>query len=1497
MRPALPHVAIGLACRLKTINSVHDLVQAYYSPLRTGVEQNREAALSSDETLIAVCVEAFADAGLKQIPQNTAIFVSLSEDYLNDGQIAFALQEHFQSNYSRDLTIMLYDSSEDSLAEALNWLDRGECDFALACSFDKMEGADCAAAVLLATANKANKLNSYANVQHSYGNAEHPALAQIASVQEDSAEDQDDACLFSLQTELSRFADLNVEVSAVSFIETCDARWLESAKLSSAFKQLRNYCSRASAEMPQKDAVWTKHDQICFASSLAMALSHTSKLITPLMAVISSCLALHQRVIPSSKFESYKLQLDNEKLPDTILQTQAARPWVHPVSPAEPAHPRRAYISLERQGILLSERGNDIDEITVNKLLKQSSELFVYSAGSREELLQELLKAQNNLSMLAQLPLWESAYLTNCVQRSNESKFALSIIAGTFEEFCDFLALAIEHLANSATKSIPTGSGHTGIYYSGEAASKPGKLAFVLAGLGAAYPNMLEDLCFYFPEIRQVFDFIERLALRAGDKTVPSRAIFPVAGSKQGSSPAMLATMDSAVITLILAQYAIYALLKKLDVNADVLIGCSTGEFTVMCMAEMVNLFQAAQTFYHLSTQVSRSVSVSQLANLKTIRVAASTDGKLKTVLDSMATPVYVGADLSETCVLISGTRDSIDLLSSKLKAESIEFLPLPVAVPYHTPLVAGKVSHESDEVQMLTMNAPSIESWSCSLASKYPESGAEIRKISTDLFEKTICLRQTIEKTYLEGSRIYVEAGPKGGLIPFISEVLKGKEHIALAADLQTRRGIDQFHVLLAKLIANGIHVNLMPLYHRRVDRDKFQLESLQVSNAIYQFMQWADNDLPSLVDLSDPTIAELANEIDQDLDPFVGDIGLPGDVMLTYLSTMQEFQQSLLNTQENLMLAYMQASQEEDFMRQYESISLPGSFAFIPSPALQSSNDAFVLQVQLDTNEHKFLLDHAIGGNVCSTEHSSRVHLLPLMVALEIMAEGASLIYPEQVVIRLRDIRAYKRIRCEQETLTLNLELRSSKENTVEARICTSDAEEDENNILASCVVEFDESLAAGPTKSEFSFDEARSSKLSPHSLYKQGSMFHGPRMQSVSSIDRVSRRSIEGTVDCRTADDWFTSQSVDKAKMVLDPLLLDNSSQFVLYQMYEHNIPAIALLPFHIDSIEFFEGYDGHYTGKRLHAQANLRSMTQRGTEARIELSNWDGQVLARVNDVSSRAILLSEKLENFIHDPAHFICSEYEIDKKEKNLAVSIINKSELPSDETTLDWLSDYILTPAEQSEWKRIGKAEKRRLDWICGRIAAKDAVRFYLRNYHGLKLKPADIEIRTALAGNAEAKFRAHISVDTKLLPQISISHSDSTAVAIAEAPEPQRFAGIDVEEIKERENGFIDLAFNKDELAWVNKLAVSEQARAIAVIWTAKEAAAKSHGTGFQGNPKFFEVIAQHGFQDVLQVKAKIPNDGNSGGIGSVYTCPVLVDESRRICIAYVRNFQGLD
>ncbi|MBX9724219.1 MAG: acyltransferase domain-containing protein, partial [Candidatus Obscuribacterales bacterium] len=580
----------------------------------------------------------------------------------------------------------------------------------------------------------------------------------------------------------------------------------------------------------------------------------------------------------------------------------------------------------------------------------------------------------------------------------------------------------------------------------------------------------------------------------------------------------MLATMDSAVITLLLAEWALFALLKKLGVEPDAFLGCSTGEFAALTMCEAIDLFQSAELFYQLSTDVSRSINLSELSELRSVRVSASFDDVIFPILSDISGKIYMSADMSDSCVLLSGSKSVMDELCKQLKSRQIDYLILPVAIPYHTSLVAGKVSHQNADVQKLKMLPPRIESWSCSTESEYPNSADALRKISTGLFEKPIRLRSTVLKMYDAGTRIFVELGPKGGLVPYISEVLAGQEHLALAVNLAARTGIDQLNAMLAVLSCNGVELNLAALYERRINiepeagrvkqffaaeevsdyftsgsgsqgemslelgmdlhrSDDFENETLQMSNSLYEFMQWSQpNYNPhDVADMEVPN-AEWA--------PFFAGAGLSDEIMITYLSTMQQFHNSLMNTQERLMMAYLLGTPEE--ASEYDSYGRAGEFPFFPNAVLQTYDDCFMLEFSLSTLLQPFLLDHAIGGSVRTNSNgSSAVHLLPLMVALEIMAEGASLLYPHLHLIRITDVRAYKRIRVNSKILRLTLELRANTANIVDARICMQDNDQDDSSLLASCQVEFSQDYPLSPSPSEFPVQDQKASQLSPAKL----------------------------------------------------------------------------------------------------------------------------------------------------------------------------------------------------------------------------------------------------------------------------------------------------------------------------------------------------------------------------------------------------------------------------
>lgn len=1500
---------LGLSCRLPGNMDLEDLVENYFSPY-AGKNKNNKNELPADDSLakdpallMSHLIEwAMLDAGIEELGQDAAVFVVLPENSKDPA----GLLDDFHAITPPDLTVLHCQNGTESLIEALSWLTRNECEVAVLLALEKAKESYFGLSLVLSSENSAAESKQ--------------VYARISP------------CPYEYLQESSKTAGFfkgQTSIAQISLLQLSDPNWLlEGSHKARNWQELRLSSVNLHRENAAESGAGGFYDPVSFLSTLALELAGSSTSLSTLLSLLVAGLALQLRIYPGSG----KLKLEFEPgspEQEYLLQSERPRPWIHPVSPVEPAEPRMAYLFSESGQFLLSEYGSDLSRTCPRHLKRQSSELFLFSASSSHELCQAIYALLEDLSEIENMAFAVRAESNNKINLGKSAKlnsseetqqYRLAIVAADENELAALLKQSLDGLSGFSEQSLCeffdkqiTGSGQ--LFFAGpERLRQEGKIVFVLPGLGASYPRMLEDLCFFFPEVREVFDFVERLALKADDDVVPSRAIFPATQSgSAASSQAALATMDSAVITLLLAEWALYNLLKRLGISADILLGCSTGEFAAITMSEAIDILKAAETFYKLSTLVSRSVTAKDLAELRSIRISAPYEPIVAQLLQSLASELYLSAELSANCVLVSGKSSAVEELCKLLKARGIDFLLLPIAIPYHTPLVSGKISEQDPEVRALTISAPKSEAWSCSDATRYPSQSEALRKVATNLFEKPILLRKTVQRLYQEGARIFLELGPKGGLVPFIRDSLgelvqsaeaerqdpasdSGQdpaEHLVLAANVSNKPAIDQLNTTLAQLFCRGVEMKLDCLYQRRNQR------SYQVTKS------------------PESLISDLF-QVNSSLDPLFSERSMIADeVMLGYMATMQEFHQNLMETQEKLMLAYLEAEAEDEAESElgelepaFESLEygadnetsavtddelLPLNPAenfrrlpFFPEPLLARKTDTYFLSFSLSTKNHPFLLDHAIGGAVDSK--GTRVYLLPLMVALEIMSEGASLLFPDMSLKRILELRAYKRICCNETEQEFQLELKYESENLINARIlrhCANGGElEAEAEVLLSSQLEFAPHLSpppeAGAKGKDADLEEWRQSRLSPDSLYGEESMFHGPRMQSVLSIDRVGKRQIEGRLSPSSYADWFSSLSnkqFPEANCLVDPLLLDNASQFVLYQMFEAQMPVTALLPFHIESIEFFEGFQNlHEISCNLNGSANLRSMSLKGTLADIEIRLADTETLIKIKRISSRAIVLSERIKDFVHDPGKYLSSQIKIAELDSSIVMRL-DLEELPEDETTLDWFSDYVLCFEEKKEWQSLRK-EKRRRQWLAGRIAAKEAARLLIQREFALELKAADLLIEKSAQGIAQISVPAY---ELTWIPQISIAHCRTSAAAVAERPRQERLAGIDLENIDEREDGFEVLALTKSEQNWLKEQGSKDRNEQICILWTAKEAASKACGTGLRNNPKNFELRARE--SENTNLISALAEDGK---VKSVHRCIFVKDQERNLIIS---------
>lgn len=166
-----------------------------------------------------------------------------------------------------------------------------------------------------------------------------------------------------------------------------------------------------------------------------------------------------------------------------------------------------------------------------------------------------------------------------------------------------------------------------------------------------------------------------------------------------------------------------------------------------------------------------------------------------------------------------------------------------------------------------------------------------------------------------------------------------------------------------------------------------------------------------------------------------------------------------------------------------------------------------------------------------------------------------------------------------------------------------------------------------------------------------------------------------------------------------------------------------------------------------------------------------------------------------------------------------------------------DQLHPY-LAPAEQDEAAEMAQRQGVWPGWALSRIAAKRAARDYLAQ-NGVALSDAQIEILKAPGG---APFLGMPSTGIAA-PTVSLSHVETGAVACV-APPAWRI-GVDYEDparVHDPAN-LLQRVLSPWEQA---HMPMAETPQTAALVCCIKEAAAKTLGTGFQGQPKAFQITA---------------------------------------------------
>ncbi|MGB3759587.1 MAG: acyltransferase domain-containing protein, partial [Rivularia sp. (in: cyanobacteria)] len=457
------------------------------------------------------------------------------------------------------------------------------------------------------------------------------------------------------------------------------------------FASLREYFSQDNSK-GQHIALGSVKSQIGHTKAAAGAAS-----------LIKTALALHHKVLPPSINVTQPNPKLNIKNSPFYLNTET-RPWISPSSEA----PRRAGVSSFGFGgtnyhVVLEEYNSDHD--SAYRLHNAPAQVLLFEDDCTQLLKtceQTLEKLQSTAANKHYSELVEASKFKEIPQYSARIGFVASSLSDT----CKRLKVTIDLLKN---KPSATEWEHpTGIHYRSEGMDLKGKVVALFSGQGSQYLNMGKEVLMNFPQLRQLYGYMDSLLLK--DNLQPlSEIVFPHPVFGENEKNAQIAALQRTeyaqpAIGMLSAGY--YKVLQQAGFQPDFVAGHSFGELTALWASQALS----DADYCALVKARGQAMAAPEDPNYDTGAMLAVKEdiGKIESVLKQY--PEIQIANLnSPRQVVLAGPTPVIHQLQKILHDSGCAAVVLPVAAAFHTPLIAFAQKSFAIATKSVTFKSPTI--------------------------------------------------------------------------------------------------------------------------------------------------------------------------------------------------------------------------------------------------------------------------------------------------------------------------------------------------------------------------------------------------------------------------------------------------------------------------------------------------------------------------------------------------------------------------------------------------------------------------------------------------------------------------------------------------------------------------------------------------------------------------------------------------------------------
>ncbi|MBO5642557.1 MAG: 4'-phosphopantetheinyl transferase superfamily protein [Kiritimatiellae bacterium] len=989
----------------------------------------------------------------------------------------------------------------------------------------------------------------------------------------------------------------------------------------------------------------------------------------------------------------------------------------------------------------------------------------------------------------------------------------LAVIASDVSDLRQRLASARDRIASGAMR-LRDKSG-TYFFRDGLLASG-GKLAFVYAGVMGFYPNMMRDLVIGSGLFRSAFDELEEALASEDGAFTPSNFVFPPAPCYRHDADVFRSgAYAEAFISTYVACHGLGRVLASDGVKPDGVVGFGGGDLAAIMRAigasERLERPQRIQTLREMYKIVSKSVNHSHASRVVMVTVImrhqGDADEVVKTFPEDKCTLVVDFSPRQRTYAIAPDFES--EALAAFAKAD-VRTVRLDFDYPFSTPKCKGLASEVRKFLSKWMTKTTELDFYSCASAQKLSTKLKDAREEVAGIWCRPIEFRRTVEKMYEDGYRVFLEVGPRGLMTSAVEDTLKGRDFAAMAINSTHRTARLQALHALAQLIALGADIDCSRWYSDSVR--KLDFDSVLALEVRRDDVMRLSRTFPKLTLLGDDNLFGGVSPLSE----VRGRGAKAAQRAAVQARRQQQFDWGAINP----LLSDAEKTEESPGML----VEVKKNFKFSDNP---------------------FLADFALGTSQLSYSDPNLRGMVMLTppVAIEMMAELAQMVVPNSQIISVCDFKSRRWVKFKNGELKLVLRAeRGAATDGGSATVKVVIREDVPDGQFTWPAMEA--TIVMGASSMRRSEAAVVPSLARPRNVHWSGRdiyparICYGKRLRGIKFAETWGEEGVDYEVEVPPLAGTvaFTRFPI----WAINPLLIGTiSSGYTLWRSHEEFSGAFSF-PFRVRKLSFLGPLPSE--GARLKCYLRLTGVTPRSHLCDITVSDGNGVALMRIEGWEELAERVSVEFRDMIMQPATAFLSRTLTSKQvgdpDTDIATAYIVDPPYAvferNENLWLDAISSVVLSAHEHGDFERKTRNVPRLTEWLYGRIAAKEAVRRFLRDYYQARWSNADICIYKDERGKPKATGDWKDTITTEL--DVAIAHTANFIIAIAAA---NARVGVDVESVaRDISDEFAAGAFVDSERDLAASAAQSSQA--LMRFWCAKEAVSKALGIGIRYSPK---------------------------------------------------------